>query len=156
MISHRVTEKTSKLRCHIGNFLLNEWGTYVLIVSSVNVLQKIITSAKEDMFSSLFVSLSVCSQLCAKTSARICAKFSAKVGNGPMNNRLNFGGDPDHRLNTGIVSRLVTIGRYTESGINRLHWAKWWACTSRHRHSNYDVIMLPALGGGMQCPSAYS
>ena len=32
----------------------------MLIVSSVNLLQKIITSAKEDMFSSLFVSLSVC------------------------------------------------------------------------------------------------
>jgi len=31
-------------------------------------------------------------------------KFSGKVGNGPMNNKwLNFGGDPDHRLDTGIV-----------------------------------------------------
>jgi len=28
-----------------------------------------------------------------------------KVGNGPMNNWLNFGGDPDHRLGTGIVFR---------------------------------------------------
>jgi len=26
-----------------------------------------------------------------------------KVGNGPMNTRLNFDGDPDHRLDTGIV-----------------------------------------------------
>ena len=25
-------------------------------------------------------------------------KFSGKVGNGPVNNWLNFGGDPDHRL----------------------------------------------------------
>jgi len=30
-------------------------------------------------------------------------KFSGKVGNGPMNKRLNFDVDPDHRLNTGIV-----------------------------------------------------
>jgi len=27
-------------------------------------------------------------------NTRICMKFSGKVGNGPMNNRLNFGGDP--------------------------------------------------------------
>jgi len=37
---------------------------------------------------------------------RTCMKFSWKVGNGPMNNRLNFGGDPDHRLDTGIVFRI--------------------------------------------------
>jgi len=30
-------------------------------------------------------------------------KFSGKVGNGPA---LNFGGDPDHRLDTGIVFRI--------------------------------------------------
>ena len=30
-------------------------------------------------------------------------KFSGKVGNGATNKRLNFGGDPDHRLDTGIV-----------------------------------------------------
>jgi len=42
--------------------------------------------------------LSVCQQLCAKTSKQICMKFSRKVGKGPMNKRLNFGGDPDHRL----------------------------------------------------------
>jgi len=51
-------------------------------------------------------------------------KFTGKVGNGPRNKRLNFGGDPDHRLNTGIVfwiqglfSEFVTTGRCrTESG----------------------------------------
>ena len=32
-------------------------------------------------------------------------KFPGKVGNGPLNKRLNFGGDPDHRLDTGIVFR---------------------------------------------------
>jgi len=30
-------------------------------------------------------------------------KFSEKVGNGPMNKRLNFGGDMDRCLDTGIV-----------------------------------------------------
>jgi len=33
-------------------------------------------------------------------------KFSGKVVNGPMNKRLNFSGDPDHRLDTGIVFRI--------------------------------------------------
>jgi len=58
-----------------------------------------ITSAKEDMYSSLFV----CQQLCLTTSKQICMKFSGKVGNGPMNKWLNFRGDPDHR--SGSVSR---------------------------------------------------
>jgi len=61
----------------------------------------------------------------------------------------------------------------TESGINRLRCAtlQCRACTSRHRHSNYDVISSLAhdrqqdwyhdtgttcLGGGMPCPSASS
>jgi len=33
-------------------------------------------------------------------------KFSGKVGNGTMKNWLSFGGDPDHRLGTGIVVRI--------------------------------------------------
>jgi len=32
--------------------------------------------------------------------------LSGKVANGPANNWLNFGGDPDHRLDTGIVCRI--------------------------------------------------
>jgi len=62
------------------------------------------------MFSSLFDCLSV-SNFCAKTAERICMKFSGKVGNGPGNNWLNFGGDPGDRLDTGIVFRINTIGR---------------------------------------------
>jgi len=50
----------------------------------------LVTSAKEDMLSSLFVCLSVCLsvcwQLCAETPERICMKLSGNVGNGPMNN----------------------------------------------------------------------
>jgi len=33
-------------------------------------------------------------------------KFPGKVGNGTMNKRLHFGGDPDHHLDTGIVFRI--------------------------------------------------
>jgi len=60
------------------------------------------------MYLSLFVCLSICliATLRKKTSERICMKFSGKVGNVPVNIRLNFGGDPDHRLDTGIVFRI--------------------------------------------------
>jgi len=40
-------------------------------------------------------------------------KFSGKVGNGPMNNILNVGGDPDHRLD---ISGFIAILGDTESG----------------------------------------
>jgi len=33
-------------------------------------------------------------------------KFSGKVDNGLLNTWLNFDGDPDHRLDTGIVFRI--------------------------------------------------
>jgi len=81
-----------------------------------------------------------------KTPERICMKFSEKIGNGPMNKWLNFGGDPDYRLDTGLFSVFVTIGRYGK-WFNRLRCAMLQsrACTSRHRHSNYDVITSPAL-----------
>jgi len=39
------------------------------------------------------VCLSV-SNFVQKTSERICIKFPGRVSNGPMNKRLNFGGDP--------------------------------------------------------------
>jgi len=54
----------------------------------------------------VFVCLSVCYHHCARTSKWICTKFSWKVGNGPMNKRLNFGGDLDHHLDTEIVFRI--------------------------------------------------
>jgi len=43
----------------------------------------------------------------------------------------------------------------TESGINCM-MLQCTACTSRHHHSNYDIITSPALCGGMHCPSASS
>ena len=78
------------------------------------------------------------------------------------NKWLNFGGDPDHHLDTGLFPDSSLLGDM-ESGIIRL------CCTSRHRHSNYDVITSPprdrqrdwyrdtgktCLGGGMHYPSA--
>ena len=77
-----------------------------------------------------------------------------------MNKWLDFGGDPDHRLDTGIFSGFVTVGRY----------GKWYKPTALcdaavRRRINYNVITPPAhdrqprqtwLGGGMHCPSASS
>ena len=33
-------------------------------------------------------------------------KFSDKIGNGPMNKWFNFGGDPNHGVDVGIVFRI--------------------------------------------------
>jgi len=68
------------------------------------------TSVREVVFSSLFVCLSVCLSVSLlgtlrKTSRmdlheifRECWQWTSE-----LNKRLNFGGDPDHRLDTGIV-----------------------------------------------------
>jgi len=80
----------------------------------------------------------------------------------PVNKWLHFGGDPDHRLDTGIVFRIC---HYWEirSGINRVPTALCEAAV--RRHINYNVITPPAhdtqprktwLGGGIHCPSASS
>ena len=55
--------------------------------------------------------LSLCLFVCLlatlrKTSEWIYMKFSGKVGNGPVNKWLNFGGDPGHHLGKGIVFRI--------------------------------------------------
>jgi len=42
-------------------------------------------------------------------------KVSENVGNGPMNKRLNFGGDKDYRLDTGSFPDSSLLGD-TESG----------------------------------------
>ena len=52
------------------------------------------------MFSSLFVFFLLATL--RKTAEQIFMKFSGKDGKAPVNKRLNFGGDPDHRLDTGI------------------------------------------------------
>jgi len=133
------------------------------VVAKASNALLLITSAKEEvMFSSLCVCLSVRLSVCLSatlrknfrtdlheifregwqwTNERIMIKFSWRSGS-TSEYRDCFPG-----------SSLLGD---TESGINRLRCAtlQCWACTSRHRHSNYDVIRLPALGGGMHCSSA--
>ena len=62
-------------------------------------------------------------------------KFSGKVGSGPVNKRLNFGGNLDHHLESGYRDCFpdsLLLGD-TKSGTD---------CTAPH--SNYDVIMSTA------------
>jgi len=64
-----------------------------------------VTSAKEDVQSSLFVSPTVSNFVQKKNTEWICVKFSRKVDNEPMNKRLNFSGDPFHGSGSGSGSR---------------------------------------------------
>jgi len=65
------------------------------------------------IYRSLFTNLwLVCQQLCAKASGRMCMKFSRKVGNGPMNKWLNFGGDPDHGSGNGFGYGSRSVSRH--------------------------------------------
>ena len=57
-----------------------------------------------------------------------------------MNSWLNFGGDPDHRLDTEIVFQIRYHYEIGKGGLR----------------CNYDVITSLILGGGMHCPSASS
>jgi len=75
-------------------------------------------------------------------------KFSGKVSNGPMSKQLNFGGDPDHCLDTGIVFRIC-------------HYCEIRKVVNGHKSAVH--IDLPDggtgktwHGGGMHCPSASS
>jgi len=71
-----------------------------------------------------------------------------KVGNGSMNKLLNFGGDPDHRLDTRIVFR---IRHYWEirKVVNGYK-------SAAHTDSPDGGTSKTCLGGGMHCPSASS
>jgi len=75
-------------------------------------------------------------------------KFSGKVSNGPVNKRLNFVGDPDHRLDTRIVFRI------------RHHWEIRKAVnghkSAAHTDSPDGSTGKTCLGGGMHCPIASS
>jgi len=63
------------------------------------------------MFSSLFVCLLATLRKNFQTHLH---EIFRKVGNGPMNKWLNFGGELDHHLDSSLLGD-------TESGINRLH-----------------------------------
>jgi len=86
---------------------------------------------------SLFVSLFVSNFAQKLTNGFRCNLIFDKVDNGPMNNWLNFGGHPDHRLDTGIVFRIWYHYEIGKAGLR----------------CNYDVITSLARGGGMHCPS---
>ena len=76
-----------------------------------------------------------------------------------MNEWLNFGGDPDHRLDTGTVFRIRhhwEIRKVVSTDCAARRSRAGNALASRQCHSNYDVITLLALGGGMHRPSASS
>jgi len=70
-------------------------------------------------------------------------KFSGNICNGPVNKWLNFGGNPDHRMDTGIVFGFVTIGRYG-NGINRLHCATLSALTGIAIATTTSNVTSPA------------
>jgi len=81
-----------------------------------------------------------------------------------MNKWLNFGESPSGYRDCFPDSSILGD---TESGINRLRCAtlQCRACTSKHRHNNYDLITSPTqdrqpwqtcLGGAMHCSSASS
>jgi len=71
-----------------------------------------------------------------------------KVCNGPMNKRLNFGGDPDHRLDTGIVFRI------------RHYWEIRKVLNGPKSAAHTDLpgggTGKTCLGGRKHCPSACS
>jgi len=75
-------------------------------------------------------------------------KFSGKVGNGPMQKGLNFGGNPDHCLDTRIVFRI------------RPYWEIQKVVNGHksagHTDSPYGGTGKTCLGGGMHCPSGSS
>jgi len=69
-------------------------------------------------------------------------KFSGKVGNGPANKRLNFGVDPDHRLDTGIV---FWISHYWE--IRKVVSTDCAArrCSARHALAGITIATMTQL-----------
>jgi len=108
----------------------------------------IVTSANQE--SSLFVCLSdVCLLATLRKNFRtdLHKIFREKVANGPLNKRLNFGGDPDHRLDTGIVFR---IHHYWE--IPKMVNVR----TFIHTDSPDGGTGKTRLDGGMHCSSASS
>jgi len=76
-------------------------------------------------------------------------KFSGKVGNGSMNKWLNFGGDLDHHLDTGIV---FWIHHYWEIQKVVINGHKSAADTD----SPDGGTGKTCLGRGVHCPDASS
>jgi len=75
-------------------------------------------------------------------------KFSGNVGNGPVNKCLNFGGDANHRLDTGIVFR---IRQYWDI-LKVVNGHK----SAAHTDSPDGGTSKTCIGGGMHCARASS
>jgi len=75
-------------------------------------------------------------------------KFSGKVGNGPMNKWLNFGGNPDHRLDTEAVFRILHY-REIRKVVNGHK-------SAAHTDSPDGGTDMTCLGGALCCPIASS
>ena len=77
---------------------------YLQVSITLGELTAVVTSTKEVMFSSFVCFHCLLATLRKNLDKGICMKFSGKVGNGPVNKWLNFGGDLDqgsrHRQNT--------------------------------------------------------
>jgi len=75
-------------------------------------------------------------------------KFSGKVGNGPVNKWLNFGGDLHHCLDTGTVFQICQ------------YWEIWKVVnghkSAAHTASTDGDTGKTCLGGGVHYPSASS
>ena len=71
--------------------------------------------------------------------------FQGRLANWPVNKWLNFGGDPDHSLDTGIVYRIR-------------HYWEIRKVVNRHKSAAHtdspDGGIGMHIGGGMHCPSA--
>ena len=113
------------------------------------------------MFSSLFVCMSVCLSVSLLATLRKTSRTDLHeifregcqwVGEQTIKFWWRYG-SPSEYVDCFPDSSLLGD---TESDINRLRCTtlQCTACTSRHRNSNYDVIRLPALGGGVHCSGA--
>ena len=66
-------------------------------------------------------------------------KFSAKVGNGPTNKYLSFGGNLDHSLDTGIVFRIHHC------------WEIWKVVNGRSSIMIHRIVALVRLASAEGC-----
>jgi len=99
------------------------------------IIHKILLPPPRRLFNCrcLFVCLSVClpiSNFAQKLPNGFAWKFSGKVGNGPVNNGLNFGGDPGHGSGSGYGYR-----------------SRFWSVSVRDTDKK-------CLSGGVHCPGA--
>jgi len=71
-------------------------------------------------------------------------KFPGKVGNGPVNKRLNFGGNPDYCLDTGIVFPICHYWEIREVDMNLL-LLLICQMAALVRHALAEVCTVPVL-----------